>query len=335
MRPFLYLRWDVGVSGVLIHGAAGFVGVSLAARVSEWGVSTLVLVDRNPIPEWTVRLLKQRGIEVLSHQADRLVGLPLTSEITAAIALAGHSDVDYALAVPRCAFEVNLLIAMDVGEWAKAHPATRVVYISTDEVLGESFHPLDEAAPMRPTQPYAASKAAAETVLHSYRDTFSLDIVTLRSCNLVGPYQRARKLLPVAVSQLTRGAPVPVHGDGQHRREWLAVEDLCAAIELSVGQRMPPGIYHCSSEVSMSTLDVIGHVARALEVPVTVEHVSDRLVNDRSYSMDSTLMRSYGWQARYDMSGCLARIAKEMAAALTHGEPLVPSVEAWAARHAG
>ena len=72
----------------------------------------------------------------------------------------------------------------------------RLIYLSSDEVLGESFVPLAEGALRRPSQPYAASKSAAEVVLSCYRDTYSLDVVIVRSCNLVGAHQRARKLIP-------------------------------------------------------------------------------------------------------------------------------------------
>jgi len=124
-------------------------------------------------------------------------------------------------------------------------------------VLGQSFTPLREGAPHRPTQPYAASKAAAEVVLHNYRDTYGLNVVTVRSCNLIGGHQRARKLIPTAVAYLTAGSPFRYSVRARTSESGSILKIFATRSPSSLRQPDAAGIYHCSSGVHMTVLEVI------------------------------------------------------------------------------
>lgn len=304
----------------LFYGAAGFVGTILAGRLGPQCERKVVLVDQRSMPAGLLAQLAMDGTQTVVHRATSLRMLPMLDDVTVAVVLAGQTDVDEALAHPARAFERNVQIAIDVGEWLHANPSVKLVYLSSDEVLGESFIPLGEGAPHRPSQPYAASKAAAEVVLHNYRDTYGLNVLTIRSCNLIGGHQRARKLIPTAVAYLTAGKPVPVFGSGTHLREWLDVEDLCDAIALILGRVDSAGVYHCSSGVHLTVLEVIELVADALSVEPRWQHVSDRLVHDRSYSMDCSRVRELGWSPRYDVADSIKRAAVAIAGAVAVGD---------------
>jgi dTDP-glucose 4,6-dehydratase len=197
------------------------------------------------------------------------------------------------------------------------------VFLSTDEVLGVPVDgPLTEDAPLQPTQPYAASKAMAEMTLRCYQDTYGMDLTVIRSCNLVGAHQRARKLIPTAVQRLAEGRPVPVFGTGRQTREYLAVEDLCSALRLAVARQLPAGRYHCSSALPFSVFEVVGLVADTLGVAADVVHVPDRLVQDRTYAMDPSLLRSYGWRPRQSPAEAIRAAARDLFTAWEGGENL-------------
>ena len=312
------------MSTVLIHGAAGFVARPLVLRLAELSASRLILVDRRPVPEALRVGVIARGADVEVHRAVTLRGLTVQSDVDALVVLAGQTDVDEALAEPARAFEDNVQIAVDAAEWLRvSRQRSRLIYLSSDEVLGESFVALSESAPRRPTQPYAASKSAAEMVLTCYRDTYSLDVVIVRSCNLVGSHQRAHKLIPTAVTHLTQGEKVPIFGSGTCLREWLAVEDLCDAIGQLVSLDSPGQIYHCGSGVRLTALEVVGLVATALDLEAQWHHVQDRLVHDRAYAMDCSRLRSIGWSPKRDVSDAIVGASRSMAAALAQGEVLV------------
>jgi dTDP-glucose 4,6-dehydratase len=149
-----------------------------------------------------------------------------------------------------------------------------------------------------------------------------LDLVIIRSCNLVGGRQRARKLIPTAVQHLANGEPVPVFGSGIHRREYLAVEDLCDALLLAIDRVLPTGVYHCTSGIGLRVADVISVVADALDVAPKMFEAPDRLVHDLSYAMDSSLLRSHGWREQICPVEAIASASRVLERALLAGEDL-------------
>lgn len=306
---------------VAVFGASGFVGSTLLTY-SQPLASRLTLID----PAWpdpaVLRSARQNYERIDVRQAHSLQDEADPGSVDVLLVLAGQTDVDQALTDPALAFTANGAIAVEVGEWWRRHPAARLVYLSSDEVLGVAGRALAEDAPYRPTQPYAASKAAAEMTLRCYGDAYGLDLVVIRSCNLVGGRQRARKLVPTAVQHLAAGQPVPVFGTGLHVREYLAVEDLCEVLRMATDGQIPSGTYNCTSAEGLAVLEVVNVVAAALGVPPHIIHVADRLVHDQSYAMNPSLLRSFGWKATATPAQAIARAAIDLHAAWRHGEDL-------------
>lgn len=309
------------MSAILVHGAAGFVGSSLIPMLVANTTAPLILTDKRSIDTSDIEAARER---IKTSQTNSLASLP-EGEIDVAVVLAGETNVDEALVDPRRAFETNIAIAVDAAEWLRRNPRSRLVYMSSDEVLGESFAPLGESEPARPTQPYAASKACAETILGCYRDTYGLDLVIMRSCNLVGGRQRAQKLIPVAVSSLLGGDPVPVFGSGEQLREWMAVEDLCAALMLAVRRELPAGVYQATSGVQLSVLQVVDLIASVLGLPPKITYVADRIVEDRSYAMDSSTLQGFGWKPESRVATAIETAAVALSDAFRYGERLAPN----------
>ena len=295
---------------LIITGAGGFVGQNLLPLIVTQKKANLFLVEKDRLPEGQLAHLAKGGSQLTAFASDRIPPGKELDSADAVICLAGSTSVDAALEQPAAAIEGNLEIAVDLAEYVRVrNPRARVIYVSSDEVLGESYVPLSEDAPLAPTQPYAASKAASEVILHNYRDTYGLNIVTLRSCNLVGPRQKVPKLIPTVVSSLALNKPVPVHGDGRQSREWMAVHDLCRAIILLLDESAPVGVYHATSGVSSSVNEVIALVAHALELPLNVCEVADRLIQDKSYSMSAERIKSLGWSCTVDPREAISRAA--------------------------
>src|SRR3982751_2655637 len=200
------------MSSALITGASGFVSQTLLPMLLECGVDEFFLVDRRAIPQFLTSSLRKDAV-VHEFVSDRIPDTTAVAAVELAICLAGTTSVDAALNEPAPAMKGNTELAIDLAEWSwRTNRDRRVVYMSSDEVLGPSSKPLAEDAPMKPSQPYAASKAAAEFILHNYRDVYGINLVTLRSCNLVGAGQREPKLLPVCVRSILSKEPVPIHG---------------------------------------------------------------------------------------------------------------------------
>lgn len=300
---------------VLITGAAGFVGRNLIPMLAFDGiVSNLVFVDKHPMPLSLRDKLELTNVGLTTFATNKLPLDSIARDVDAIICLAGATSVDAALSDPKKAIDENVALATDLAEWSRrVNPLVKVIYMSSDEVLGESLEPLDEDVPLNPTQPYAASKAAAEIVLHNYRDVYKLNIVTIRSCNLVGAFQKKPKLIPTAVEALLASRPVPIQGDGEQFREWMAVEDLCRAIILLLQNDVLPQVYQATSSVKISVNDVVKIVADKLGVDLKTEKVPDRLVQDRSYAMQSERLNSLGWYPRFSPQDAIGRAARSLA----------------------
>jgi dTDP-glucose 4,6-dehydratase len=308
------------MTGLVIYGAAGFVASAFLGR-PDLPAHGLTLIDREAIQPTVLRRLSQTGVPADVVRSSSLADVA-ADDADVLLVLAGQTDVDQALADPALAFEANMGIATRAGEWWRKHAGLRLVYLSSDEVLGPSRAPLDERAPLRPTQPYAASKAAAEIALRCFSEAYGLELVIVRSCNLVGGTQRARKLIPTSVEHLASGLPVPIFGDGLHRREYLAVDDLCEVIARAVDRSLPAGDYHCTSGISLRTVEVVNIVAESMGAGAALAHVTDRLVHDRSYSMDASKLKAHGWKPKVAPADAIAAAAVEMKCAWDNGEKL-------------
>nr|MDJ0955085.1 GDP-mannose 4,6-dehydratase [Acidimicrobiia bacterium] len=167
---------------------------------------------------------------------------------------------------------------------------------STDEVYGPiTGEAVDEAAPLNPTSPYAAAKASADMVVAAYLHTYGYPAIVTRCTNNYGPYQHPEKFIPRAITRLLAGDPIPLYGDGEQERDWLWVEDHCAAIRLLVEEGAPGEVYNVSSTQLSTNIDTAVSLIN-LVGGGTIEHVGDRPGHDRRYALDSTKVRSLGWQ---------------------------------------
>jgi dTDP-glucose 4,6-dehydratase len=181
-------------------------------------------------------------------------------------------------------------------EWVRG-AGVPLVQVSTDEVYGDMPEGAraGEDAPLRPSSPYAASKAGGDLQVLAYVRTFGTDARITRGANTYGPFQYPEKLIPLFVTNALDGEPLPVYGDGRQRREWLHVDDHCAAIELVLHKGEEGGIYNIGGK-EHENLEVTRLIVELTEAdPSLVRHVEDRPGHDRRYSVDSARIGALGW----------------------------------------
>ena len=181
------------------------------------------------------------------------------------------------------------------------HAQLRLVQVSTDEVYGDiplGAPACTEDAPLRPSSPYSASKAGGDLQVLAYVRTYGVDALVTRGANTYGPRQYPEKFLPLFITNAFDGQPLPVYGDGKQRREWLHVEDHCAAIELVLRQGAAGEVYNVGGQ-ERENMDVVRRILDLTGAsPDLVRHVADRPGHDRRYAVDSSKLRGLGWRPR-------------------------------------
>ncbi|MHA1222218.1 MAG: dTDP-glucose 4,6-dehydratase [Candidatus Heimdallarchaeaceae archaeon] len=178
----------------------------------------------------------------------------------------------------------------------------KFVQISTDEVYGsrKEGH-FTENDILNPSSLYSSSKAAADLLVKSYFITYGLDIKITRSSNNFGPYQYPEKLIPLFITNLIRNKKVPVYGTGQNVREWVFVEDNCAAIDTVIQKGKKGEIYNIGSGIEKTNLEITKLILSKFDYgDEMIEFVPDRLGHDFRYALDTSKIRGLGWKPKYN-----------------------------------
>ncbi|KAH8171958.1 GDP-mannose 4,6 dehydratase domain-containing protein [Sarocladium implicatum] len=206
-------------------------------------------------------------------------------------------------------------------ESAKKVGIGRFIHISTDEVYGEVREGGDdllETSILAPTNPYAASKAAAEMLVQSYQKSFKLPVIIARSNNVYGPHQFPEKIISKFTCLLQRGRPVALHGDGSPTRRYLYAGDAADAFDTILHKGQIGQIYNIGSADEISNLTLCSKILAALNIPHStpaefrrwVKYTHDRPFNDCRYAVDDTKLRDLGWEQRTGFDEGLKRTVK-------------------------
>jgi dTDP-glucose 4,6-dehydratase len=224
----------------------------------------------------------------------------LPEQCDAVVHFAAESHVDRSILSAEQFVRANVLGAQVLLDAARHRKVGRFLHISTDEVGGDMAPDgwFREDAPLRPSSPYAASKAAAEHFVRAAAHTFGLDTVVTRTSNNYGPYQFPEKLLPLAISNALEDRPIPVYGDGLQVRDWIHVTDNCRALELVLNRGARGQTYHIGGGGPMPNLEVLRLLVKTLNKPETLlTSVTDRLGHDRRYAVDfGKISSELGWR---------------------------------------
>jgi dTDP-glucose 4,6-dehydratase len=225
----------------------------------------------------------------------------------AVVHFAAESHVDRSITGPADFVVTNCVGTNTVMHACRQAGLGRVVHVSSDEVYGsvEEGHST-EVDVLDPRSPYSASKAGSDLIARSYFSTYQLPVVITRSSNNFGPYQYPEKMIPLFATNLLDGQRVPLYGDGLNKRDWLFVEDNCAAIDLALRSGQPGSIYNVGGENEMTNRELTGRLlALAGAGPEMVQYVEDRLGHDRRYAIDTSKMRALGWEPKRSLGEAL------------------------------
>jgi dTDP-glucose 4,6-dehydratase len=294
---------------ILVTGGAGFIGsnfvlymlknypdyeiINIDSLTYAGNLENLKSVENNP----NYRFVKG------SITDNQLVNSLAAEELEGIINFAAESHVDRSIEDPGIFVETNIKGTQVLLDAAKKYEVKRYLQVSTDEVYG-SLGPTGyfmENTPLAPNSPYSASKTGADLLVRAYNETFGLNTVITRCSNNYGPFQFPEKLIPLIISNALEDKALPVYGDGLNIRDWLHVEDHCAAIALAFFKGQSGEIYNVGGNNERTNIQIIKTILGLLGKPESlITYVKDRLGHDRRYAIDATkITQELGWSPKY------------------------------------
>lgn len=227
-----------------------------------------------------------------------------TCSIDTVVHLAAESHVDRSILGSTVFMETNVVGTQVLLDVAKDVGVERFLHVSTDEVYGSlgSTGKFVETTPLHPNSPYAASKASSDLVALAFLHTHGVPVLVTRCSNNYGPYQFPEKLIPLMIANALNNKPLPVYGDGLNVRDWLYVEDHCAAIDVVLQQGKVGEVYNIGGNNEWKNIDIVKLVLKKLGKPESlITFVKDRLGHDRRYAIDATRIKNeLGWEPAHD-----------------------------------
>jgi dTDP-glucose 4,6-dehydratase len=282
---------------VLVTGGCGFIGSHFVKRLVAKDHSVIVL-------DKLTYAGNRANLDGVAHElvrgdiADPDAVAVAGEGCEAVVNFAAETHVDRSILGAAEFIQTDVYGTYVLLEWARAR-GVRLVHVSTDEVYGDVRPPVAsrESDPLQPSSPYAASKAGGDLQVLAAVRTHGVDAVITRGSNTYGPNQHPEKLIPLFVTNALEAKPLPVYGDGRQTRDWLHVDDHCAAVELVLGAGSPGEIYNVSARDERENLGIAHRIVELLDADSgLIRHVDDRPGHDRRYSLDSSKLRALGWQ---------------------------------------
>jgi len=214
--------------------------------------------------------------------------------VDAVVHFAAETHVDRSILESSQFVKTNVLGTQCVLEAAKQAKVARFVHVSTDEVYGTAHQGerFTEDSPLAPNSPYAASKASADLIVRAYFRTYGLPVITTRCSNNYGPFQFPEKFIPIIISRAMNDQSIPVYGDGLQVRDWIYVDDHCAALDAALHRGREGETYNIGASNERSNLEIARFILQILRKPESLlTFVQDRPGHDRRYAVDSSKLR--------------------------------------------
>ncbi|RPA85735.1 NAD(P)-binding protein [Ascobolus immersus RN42] len=306
-----------GAKNIMITGGAGFIGSWVTRHMTvQYPHYRIICFDTldTPASHENIRHLFKLPNFVFVRgcitKVPQVMNCLRKYEIDTIMHFAAQSHVDLSFGNSFSFTIMNVVgthVLLDCArKWSKID---RFIHVSTDEVYGEvdnEASDLIEASLLAPTNPYAASKAAAEMYVNAYYKSFKLPVIIVRSNNVYGPNQYPEKIIPKFTISLELGLPLFLHGNGTHKRRYLHASDAANAFDTIFHRGKVGQIYNVSSTdeidnmtVSRKILAEFGFVTEE-QFNDRVQHCKDRPFNDMRYAVDGGKLKSLGWEQLVD-----------------------------------
>ncbi|KAK8804665.1 hypothetical protein WA171_006633 [Blastocystis sp. BT1] len=296
---------------ILVTGGAGFIAshvvTMLVKKYPDYKIVNVDCLDycatRNNLKE-VENYPNYSFVEGNIMDFDFVTRVLAEKNIDTVLHFAAQSHVDNSFGNSLTFTYTNVLGTHVMLEACRLHKIKRFIHVSTDEVYGEQTKDQEnvvEDALLDPTNPYAATKAAAEFIVKGYQHSYHLPAIITRSNNVYGPHQYPEKVIPKFINLVERGKKMTIHGTGHNLRTFLYVKDITEAFDLILHKAKPYDLINIAGKSEVTIHQVAETVWRLMnkegDVEEHIEYVRDREFNDFRYAIDGTKLEKMGWTA--------------------------------------
>lgn len=298
---------------IMVTGGLGFIGSYFVQLALDRGYHVINVDKKTYAARTDLQFEKNDDYEWLNEDICTMPHLP--SNIEWIVNFAAETHVDNSILANDVFFQTNVKGVYNLLELIRLKDAgdrPRFLQISTDEVYGDILIGTRvEDARLNPSNPYAATKAAAEQLLYAWGRTYGVEYIICRSSNNFGFGQHEEKLIPRTIELTLQEKKMTVHGNGTYCREWTYAGDNCEGILLAMEKGKNGEIYNISSAEMETNMDIIQKILRFMGKPEDhYEFVENRVGQDIRYSVDSSKIRNLGWEPKMNLDKYLPELIK-------------------------
>ena len=298
---------------ILVCGGAGFIGSAfIRNNLKSNSDSKITNLDILTIGSNLKNLKDVESFSNYKFIKDDIRNEPMIDSLVkntdVIINFAAESHVDRSIANPKPFLDTNILGTYSILEATRKYDK-QFIHVSTDEIYGDAYgqSSFDENSQINPSNPYAATKAAADHLVSSYHRTYGINCITTRCTNNFGSYQFPEKLIPKTIIRSIKNLKIPLYGDGMQIRSWIYVNDHVQAIENLISKGKPGNVYNITAYEEITNKTIVEKILDILEKPHSmIEHVGDRPGHDKRYSINcSKIENEIGWKHQYNFDDAL------------------------------
>ena len=250
----------------------------------------------------------------------------ISKDVDVIVNFAAETHVDRSIANPKPFLETNILGTYSLLESARKYDK-KFIHISTDEIYGdlENKKSFNEDDILKPSNPYSATKSAADLLVGSYKRTYGIDSIITRCTNNFGPNQFPEKLIPKTIIRASQDLKIPLYGDGNQIRSWIHVVDHVSAIDALISRGKSGEIYNITAWNEISNKDIVEKILKIMKKPSDlIEFVPDRPGHDKHYSIDSSKIKNeLNWIPKFNFDDALVQTVNWYVENKSWWEPLI------------
>ena len=293
---------------IFITGGAGFIGSHVSETFfKNFTKSKIIILDKLTYAgnkSFVSSILRSKRVKFIKCDINNTKKYTNSlNNCDLAINIAAESHVDNSFISPLNFTKTNSLGAHAFFLECIKKKVKKILHVSSDEVYGEKvIGTCFENQLVNPTNPYSASKAAAEILINSYKYTYKKEIIIVRANNIYGIRQYPEKLISTSIVNLIHNKPIPIHGNGKNIRYYLSAEDFANALILLV-KKKDKGTFNVGSNFFEKNINIARYICKIFKKNPKkfIKFTKDRLYNDKRYSVSSKKIKKLGWRPKRNL----------------------------------